>query len=141
MTITRKIKIGKIWRLVFLSIEPISNLPCKFQKFPPKKKIAILKNCKEKKIATFFCDYVVSELARFVRGRIEDWTLVSTGSRSTAFKEIFSGRLFPVGFLSEGFYPDTIENYASWKIHLFNYDIFTCIMSRMGLSILLEIHW
>ena len=34
MTITRKIKIGKIWKLIFLSIEPISDLPCKFQNSP-----------------------------------------------------------------------------------------------------------
>ena len=29
-------------------------------------------NLKKKKIASFFCSYVVSELARFARGRIED---------------------------------------------------------------------
>ena len=34
-------------------------------------------------------------------------TLVSTGSCSTAFKEIYSGRFFPGGFLSGGFYPFT----------------------------------
>ena len=34
-------------------------------------------------------------------------TLVSTGSRSTAFKGIFSGGFFPGGFLSRGFYPGT----------------------------------
>ena len=39
---------------------------------------------KIKKIASFFCSYVVSELARFARGRIEDSSL--TGSRSTAFQ-------------------------------------------------------
>ena len=32
MTITRKIKIGKIWKLVILSIQPISDLPCKLKK-------------------------------------------------------------------------------------------------------------
>ena len=73
MAITRKIKIGKIWKLVLLSNEPISNLPCKFQKL--KKNI--------KKFASFFCNYVVSELARFGRGRR---TLVSTGLRSSAFQ-------------------------------------------------------
>ena len=34
--------------------------------------------------ASLFCSYVVSELARFARGRIEDSSL--TGSRSTAFQ-------------------------------------------------------
>ena len=42
MTITRKIKIAKIWKLVSLSIQPISDLPCKFLKFL-KKKIIFLK--------------------------------------------------------------------------------------------------
>ena len=69
MAITRKIK---IWKLVLLSNEPISNLPCEFQKFK-----------KKKNFASLFCSYVVSELARFARGRIEDSRL--TGSRSTAF--------------------------------------------------------
>ena len=31
--ITRKIKIGKIWNLVFLSIQPIPDLPCRFDHF------------------------------------------------------------------------------------------------------------
>ena len=38
----------------------------------------------KKKFASFFSSYVVSELARFARGRIEDSSL--TGSRSTAFQ-------------------------------------------------------
>ena len=33
MTITRKIKIGKIWNLVFLSIQPIADFSCKFDHF------------------------------------------------------------------------------------------------------------
>ena len=32
MTITRKIKIRKFWKLVFLSIRPIADLSCKFEK-------------------------------------------------------------------------------------------------------------
>ena len=36
----------------------------------------------------FFSSYVVSELARFARGRIEDSSL--TGSRSTAFQNFFA---------------------------------------------------
>ena len=72
MAITRKIKIGKIWKLVLLSNEPISNLPCK------------LKKKKKKNFASFFCSYGVSELARFARGRIQDSSL--TGSLSTAFQ-------------------------------------------------------
>ena len=39
--------------------------------FKLKKKIKKIKN-KNKKIASFFCSHVVSELARFARGRIED---------------------------------------------------------------------
>ena len=39
MTITRKIKIGKIWNLVFLSIQPIPDLSCKFEHLWKKKKI------------------------------------------------------------------------------------------------------
>ena len=31
--IARKIKIGKIWNLVFLFIQPIADLSCKFKKF------------------------------------------------------------------------------------------------------------
>ena len=31
-TITRKIKIGKIWYMVFLSIQPIADLSCEFEK-------------------------------------------------------------------------------------------------------------
>ena len=31
--ITRKIKIGKIWNLVFLPIQPIPDLPCRFDHF------------------------------------------------------------------------------------------------------------
>ena len=73
MTITQKIKIVKIWKLVLLSNQPISNLPCKFQKFQ-----------KKKNFASLFRSYVVSELARFARGRIEDSSI--TGSRSTAFQ-------------------------------------------------------
>ena len=37
-------------------------------------------------------------------------TLVSTGSRSTAFKEIFPGGFFPGGFLSGELYPVTGPN-------------------------------
>ena len=33
MTITRKIKIGKIWNLIFLFIQPIAVLSCKFDHF------------------------------------------------------------------------------------------------------------
>ena len=113
MTITRKIKIVKIWKLVLLSNEPISNLPCKFQKFQKKKillrcSVATLfrswlaslavglrtlaslvraqrhsriacyivfrhrKIVRKIKFASLFCSYVVSELARFALGRIED---------------------------------------------------------------------
>ena len=53
--------------MVFLSIEPISDLPCKFQKKRKKNW-----NFEKKKIASFFCSYVVSKLARFARGRIGD---------------------------------------------------------------------
>ena len=125
MTITRKIKIVKIWKLVLLSSQPISNLPCKFQKFQKKKillrcSVATLfrswlaslavglrtlvslvpaqrhsriacyivfrhrKMFRKIKFASLFYSYVVSELARFARGRIEDSSL--TGSRSTAFQ-------------------------------------------------------
>ena len=37
MTITRKIKIAEIGILVFISIQPISDLSCKFEKFREKK--------------------------------------------------------------------------------------------------------
>ena len=33
MTITRKIKIGKIWNFVFISTQPIADLSSKFEKF------------------------------------------------------------------------------------------------------------
>ena len=36
MTITQKIKIGKIWDLILLSIQPIPNLTCKFDTFETK---------------------------------------------------------------------------------------------------------
>ena len=32
MTITRKIKIGKIGNLVFITIQPVTDLSCKFEK-------------------------------------------------------------------------------------------------------------
>jgi len=33
MTITQKIKIGKIWNLIFLSVQPIPDLSCEFEHF------------------------------------------------------------------------------------------------------------
>ena len=36
MTITQKIKIGKIWNLILFSIQPILNLTCKFDTFEKK---------------------------------------------------------------------------------------------------------
>ena len=64
MTITRKIKIGK---LVFIYIEPISNLPRKFKEF---KKVRT--NLLHFSVATLFRNWLAS-LA------VEVKTLVSTG--------------------------------------------------------------
>ena len=45
MTITRKIKIGRIWNLIFLSIQPIADLSSIFEKF--QKQILFIFNFEE----------------------------------------------------------------------------------------------
>ena len=59
MTKTREIKIGKTRNLVFISIQPIPDLSCKFDQFWKKNDFAVAKL--EKKIWNFFCSNIFEE--------------------------------------------------------------------------------
>ena len=63
MTITRKIKIGKIWNSIFLSIQHIPHLSCKFEHFW-KKKFSKLCSQKKKTRVEHRSNYDHSELTR-----------------------------------------------------------------------------
>ena len=110
MTITRKIKIGKILKLFFLSIQSIADLSYKFEKLKKKlkffEKCSRKKNPKEKNQLRFSVATLFRFVARFLRVRIVDssWTRFALN----AFKWIFSGGFFPGGFFSGGIFSGVI---------------------------------